>query len=626
MGSIQFKQVPSHERVEPGSVNIPLGRFPASASSIPSDPEKISDCLIATLNQHLTNKDSVSIAGLFLQDGYWRDHLALTWDLHTLKGRESITKFLSEGHRLIKIEIDKSSTYRAPHVGPIDGFGDVTGIEFFVLVETDIGSGRGVARLAEEDGQWRIFTLYTALQELRGFEEPLNNRRTKGAEHGGRADRKNWAEKRAADANFEDKDPAVLIVGAGQGGLTVAARLKMLGVEALMIDTNARIGDSWRRRYHQLVLHDPVWYDHMPYLNFPAHWPIFTPKDKIADFFEAYVTLLELNAWTQTRVIEASWSDEKQHWAVTLERRAHDGTYLTRTIHPRHIIQATGHSGQKNLPNINGLDSFTGDRLCHSSEFSGAKAGQGKKAVVVGSCNSAHDIAQDFCEKGYDVTMVQRSSTCVISSQSLTEIGLKGLYDETGPPVEDADLSLYGMPCEVFKAQQVKITKLQNQNDIKTLAGLEEAGFCLDNGFSESGLLFKYYQRGGGYYIDIGASQLIVDGKIKIKHGKEILEVLPHGLRFSDGTELEANELIFATGYQSMKSQTRLVFGDAIANRINDVWGFDDEGEIRSIWRQSGHPGFWYMGGNLAFARYYSRVLALQIKGLEEGLMNYGAR
>lgn len=378
-------------------------------------------------------------------------------------------------------------------------------------------------------------------------------------------------------------------------------------------------------RYHQLVLHDPVWYDHLPYISFPANWPIFTPKDKIAEFFESYANLLELNVWTSTTMTKSSWDDSKRQWTLTLDRQKADGTKETRVLHPRHVIQATGHSGKMFFPDIKGMGNFKGDRLCHSSEFSGAKPNsKGKKAVVVGSCNSGHDIAQDFYENGYDVTMVQRSSTCVVSSASITEIGLKGLYDEDSPPVDDADLWLWSLPAELFKSLQIGTTELQNANDAKLLQGLQKVGFQLDMGPGGGGFFVKYFQRGGGYYIDVGCSQLIIDGEIKIKQGQEITEILPRGLRFADGSELEADEIIFATGYQNMRTEARNIFGDEVADRIGDVWGFDEEGEFRTMWRRSGHPGFWFMGGNLAICRYFSKILALQIKAVEEGIDQAG--
>lgn len=395
----------------------------------------------------------------------------------------------------------------------------------------------------------------------------------------------------------------------------------MLKVNALVVDKHQRIGDSWRKRYHQLVLHDPVWYDHLPYINFPSHWPVFTPKDKMGDFFEAYASLLELNVWMSTTLTKSSWDDSKRQWTVTLDRQKPDGSKETRTLHPRHVIQATGHSGKMFFPSIKGMDKFKGDRLCHSSEFPGARPNsKGKKAIVVGSCNSGHDIAQDFYEQGYDVTMVQRSSTSVVSSSSITDIGLKGLYDEDSPPVDDADLWLWSLPAELFKSLQVGTTEVQNANDAELLSGLQKAGFNLDMGPSGGGFFVKYFQRGGGYYIDVGCSQLIIDGQIKIKSGQEITEVLPNGLRFADGSELQGDEIIFATGYQNMRTEARNIFGDELADRVGDVWGWDEEGEFRTMWRPTGHPGFWFMGGNLAICRYYSKILALQIKAVEEGI------
>lgn len=401
----------------------------------------------------------------------------------------------------------------------------------------------------------------------------------------------------------------------------------MLGVETLIIDQNDRVGDNWRKRYDQLVLHDPIWYDHLPYLNFPAQWPIFTPKDKLAQFFESYATLLELNVWMKSEIAATKWNEATQSWAITVNREKEDGVVETRTLHPHHIIQATGHSGKKNQPNINGSENFKGDRLCHSSEFPGAQKGgrgKGKKAIVVGCCNSGHDIAQDFLENGYEITIVQRSTTHVVSSYAITDIGFKGLYSEDGPPVDDADILLNGLPTRVLKAGQVAIAEKQAECDKEIIAGLEKAGFKVDRGPDGSGLFMKYFQRGGGYYIDVGASQLIIDGKIKIKQGQEIQEVLSHGIRFADGSELEADEIVFATGYQNMRTQTRAMFGDEVADKVSDVWGFNEEGEMRTIWQKSGHPGFWFHGGNLALCRYYSKLLAFQIKGLEEGLYQVG--
>jgi thioredoxin reductase len=466
-------------------VNIPLGTYPATAGSSTVDAAKVAQDIVSKLANAISRKDPAAVKELLLHDNsYWRDHLALTWQLRTLKGSDKISSFVASSNTpFTKLEIDSSEPHRQPNLGPIDGLGQVIGIATFVTFDTDIGRGQGILKLAEEKGEWKIFSVYTNLTELKGHEELTGKRRTKGVQHGGDPHRKNWRERREAENNLEGIEPTVLIIGAGQGGLAAAARLKMLNVPSLMVDMNERVGDNWRKRYHQLVLHDPVWYDHLPYIPFPPHWPVFTPKDKLGDWFESYVKHLELNVWTSTKLTSSSWDESKQQWTVSVERTLPDGSVETRTFHPKHIIQATGHSGKKNWPSIKGMDTFKGSRLCHSSEFSGAKPdSKGKKAIVVGCCNSGHDIAQDFYEKGYDVTIVQRSTTCVISSESITDIGLKGLYDEDGPPTEDADLILWSFPSELMKADQVKVTKIQNENDKKILDGLRAAGFGVDMG------------------------------------------------------------------------------------------------------------------------------------------------
>lgn len=362
----------------------------------------------------------------------------------------------------------------------------------------------------------------------------------------------------------------------------------------------------------------------MPYLNFPDHWPIFTPKDKLAEWFECYAKILELNVWTKTNLREAKWDDSKRQWTVTLERESPDGTKETRTLHPRHIIQATGHSGEMNMPRIKGMEDFKGDRICHSSQYTGAKKnGRGKHAIVVGCCNSGHDIAQDYYEHGYDVTMVQRSTTCIVSSQSVLGVLLGGVYEEGGPPVEDADMLFMSIPNPLLKRLHVDATAESARRDAAILDGLARAGFQTDHGPDDAGMFMKYFQRGGGYYIDVGASQLIADGKIHIKQGQEIERIHAHSVTFADGTDLPADEIVLATGFLNMRGTARKIFGDDLADRVRDVWGFDAEGELRTMWRRTGHPGFWFFGGNLALCRYFSRMMALQIKALEEGIMRY---
>ncbi|KAJ2974456.1 hypothetical protein NUW58_g8652 [Xylaria curta] len=607
MATAAVDQVPSSQRLVPGSFNIPLAPWPTTEAidGKSTDTTAISSKIIDSFNQSLEKKDYQSVADLFVDNGYWRDQLALTWDLRTAKGKDKIINILQAGHHLVSVNIDNSSAGGGPQVVDLRYDSSVRGILFFTTVTTQFGSGRGVVRLIQESGKWKIWTFFTMVEKLKGHEEAIGPNRPSGVQHGVQAGRKNWVERRQAESNFENSEPEVLIVGSGQAGLSVNARLKMLNVPTLAIDRADDIGDAWRNRYHQLVLHDPICtrltlYHEVPYLKFPDSWPIFTPKDKMADFLKSYAHMLELNVWTKTELESSTWDDDKKQWTVILKRKHSDGSTETRTFHPKHIIQTTGHSGKKDYPTFKGADSFKGDVLCHSSDFRGAKKNtDGRKAVIIGSCNSALDIAQDYYENGYDVTIIQRSTTTVISSNAILKL-------------------LFG--AEVAKAMHVDVNMLQQDFDKELLEGLNKAGFKTDRGPMNAGLFFKYFQRGGGYYIDVGASQLIIDGKVKVKGGQGVDEILPHGVRLDDGTELQADEIICATGYQNMKTVTESVFGIDVASRVGDVWGFDEEGEPRVMWRQSGHPGLWLHGGNLAMCRYFSRIVALQIKARLEGL------
>lgn len=201
------------DKIEVGSINVPIANMPPTAQSQPSEPLEIAERLVDKFNQALSGKQSVDLSELFLEDCHWRDHLCLSWDLRTYTGREQISQRLQQDHNLTKILVDNSTAYRAPQIAAIDAFGDVNGIQFFINASTQAGHGRGVVRLAESENSWKIFTLSTMLQGLEDYPEPLNEHRSLGAEHGGKPERKNWSEKREADADFTEASPDVLIIG-----------------------------------------------------------------------------------------------------------------------------------------------------------------------------------------------------------------------------------------------------------------------------------------------------------------------------------------------------------------------------------------------------------------------------
>src|SRR5687767_11717000 len=310
------------------------------------------------------------------------------------------------------------------------------GEEWFTF-ETAVGRGIGHLRLRNS----HAWTLLTTLQELKGFEEKAGVNRVKlppppSEEHLGLL-----------------RQPYVLIVGGGQGGIALAARLKRLDVPALVVERNERAGDSWRKRYKSLCLHDPVWYDHMPYIPFPSHWPVFSPKDKIADWLEMYTRVMELDYWTSTLCKRARFSEAANEWEVLVVR---DGE--PHMLRPTHLVLATGMSGFPQVPQVPGADTFAG-RIVHSSEYGAGAEWEGKQCIVVGSGTSAHDICADLVENdAASVTMIQRAPTIVAKSDTLMDLAWGPLYSEDalarGITTELADLSVASVPFKVLPELQ----------------------------------------------------------------------------------------------------------------------------------------------------------------------------
>jgi putative flavoprotein involved in K+ transport len=420
--------------------------------------------------------------------------------------------------------------------------------------------------------------------------------------------------------------PEVLIIGGGQGGIALGARLRQLGVPAIIVERNARPGDSWRRRYKSLCLHDPVWYDHLPYIKFPDNWPVFAPKDKIGDWLEMYTRVMELNYWGSTEARSARYDDEAGEWHVVVER---DGAELT--LRPKQLVMATGISGIPNTPDFPGREVFAGEQH-HSSEHPGPDAYAGKKAVVVGSNNSAHDICAALWEHGADVTMVQRTSTCIIRSDSLMEIGLGALYSQdavdAGVTTEKADTIFASLPYRIMHEFQIPLYDQIRERDADFYRQLEDAGFVLDFGEDDSGLFMKYLRRGSGYYIDVGASELVADGRVKLQPG-QVARLTEHAVVMEDGTELPADLVVYATGYSSMNGRLVDLMSQEMADKIGKVWGVGSdttkdpgpwEGEQRNMWKPTQQEALWFHGGNLHQSRYYSQFLALQLKARAEGI------
>ena len=574
--------------------------------------------LVADLERALIAQDAQAVADLFVETGFWRDLAAFTWNLKTSEGRAQIAEMASA--QLSKIEPSALALDPKEEVSQADG---VT--EGWLTLETKAGRGVGYIRMKEG----KIWTLLTTLHELKGYEEPRKTRRPMGAEHGHDPERKTWKEKREEEATrlgYLDQ-PYTLIIGGGQGGIALGARLRQLGVPTIIVDKHPRPGDQWRNRYKSLCLHDPVWYDHMPYLPFPDNWPVFAPKDKVGDWLEMYTRVMELNYWSSTSAKSAQYDEAKGEWTVVLDR---DGEEVV--MHPKQLVLATGMSGKAFVPTFKGQDIFKGEQQ-HSSQHDGPDAYRGKKVVVIGANNSAHDICAALWEHGADVTMVQRSSTHIVKSDSLMDLALGGLYSEqavaNGITTDKADMIFASIPYKIMAEFHVPVYDQIKERDKDFYRDLEKAGFMLDFGDDESGLFMKYLRRGSGYYIDVGACDLVIDGSIKLQSRKGISHLTETSVVLDDGTELPADLIVYATGYGSMNGWAADLISQDVADKIGKCCGLGSdttkdpgpwEGEERNMWKPTMQEGLWFHGGNLHQSRHYSRYLSLQLKARYEGL------
>ncbi len=584
-------------------------------STAADDPAGRVTAWLEAFQSALTARDVDRAAELFAPTCFWRDLVAFSWNITTVEGQDGVRD-------LLRATLDTTDPRGFRAAEPPTGADGVD--EAWIEFETAVGRGKGHLRL--QDG--RAWTLLTTLYELTGHEEPARDRRPKGAEHGAQRDRQTWLDRREQEARELGyaTQPYVLVIGGGQGGIALGARLRQLDIPTIVIDKHPRPGDQWRSRYKSLCLHDPVWYDHLPYIPFPENWPVFAPKDKIGDWLESYTRVMELNYWGNTRALSATYDEATQEWTVTVER---DGKPVV--LRPRQLVLATGVSGKPNVPVLPGQDVFRGDQH-HSSAHPGPDAYRGKKCVVIGSNNSAFDICGALWENGADVTMVQRSSTHIVRSDSLMEFGLGALYSEgavaRGMTTEKADLTFASLPYRIMHEFQIPLYDQMRERDADFYERLEKSGFEHDWGEDGSGLFMKYLRRGSGYYIDVGAADLVANGDVALVKG-QVDHLTEDSVVLADGTELPADLVVYATGYGSMNGWAADLISQEVADRVGKVWGHGSgttkdpgpwEGEQRNMWKPTQQEALWFHGGNLHQSRHYSLYLALQLKARQVGI------
>ncbi|KAK1765600.1 hypothetical protein QBC33DRAFT_579352 [Phialemonium atrogriseum] len=527
----------------------------------------------------------------------WRDVFALTGSTRTFYLADTVSEKWTSLTRLLECGAFEYKQGSAKTMRMGDESAWVEARYTFEVIAKPARTCTAMLSLVLEAGEWKIWVIRTILDQLRGHPnvDRLNPDPTSIA-----------AGQSAAGSTSEANNFECAIIGAGQAGLSVAGRLKALGVSYVVLEKNQAVGDNWRLRYESTKPHLP--FDR----TFPDHYPVFLTKYDLAKGYSDWAGKFGINVWLGTTLQSGQWHADQKVWDLRLLRNGKETA-----VKATHVVMAVGAGGQiPVMPTYPGADKFRGVIL-HSGEYDSAGAWKGKNGIVVGTANTAHDVADDMLEAGLSsVTMVQRSPTYVLPCEYFLKI-TEDTYNTTSDTDNSDMMSLTG-PLAVARLMSNIALNGMARAEPDRFDALEKAGFRV---IRYGDIIYQLFERFGGHYMDVGASAKIAKGLIKIKSDALPTSYTEDGLLFDDGTELKADAIVHATGFVgNLRDVVRDIFGDEVSARVEDFWGLDSEGEIKGAFKASGQPQLWFHGGPCGHARYFSRFVALQIRAELDGV------
>ena len=570
---------------------------------------------IDAFEKALATKDAQAFDDLFLQQCYWRDMVALTWDTQQHWGRDAVRRAIFRHAGAAQLTNLRLAPDRTPPT--IVATMGVDLLEVFFQFDTAAGDGVAFAKLAldsEAPQGLRAHLLATQLVALNCAREPSARHPAQGFDpaYPGQT----WGEYVAAKSDFKDRDPDVLIVGAGHSGLSIAARMERMGISYLMIDKGKAPGQSWRERYESLSLHTNTPANDLPYIEIPKHWGTFTAKDQWADWLECYAKLMTLNCWSSTLFLGGSFDNDARHWTVRI--KLSNGNL--RTMRPKHVVLAIGGiGGQPRIAELPGLKDFRGEVL-HSSAYKTGTNYQSKNVMVVGSSTSGHDICLDLYHKGATVAMAQRGPACVVNISEAERLNTD--FTDGTMSKEEADQRRSGNAILPLLIKRTQAHTVNTERELAELhAGLRKVGMKLTIGEDGTGWLMKLFRDLAGYYLNVGCSEIIAAGGIKIVPSESIDRFVPEGARLQDGSIIPLDAVVLATGFLNLLVDVEAMFGIDVAARVGRIGGVAEDGEPRNLCRPTGQPHLWFIFGGIIDARKSSPLLAFQIAAQLAGVV-----
>lgn len=539
------------------------------------------------------------------EDVIWRDWLSLSGRARTFCGAEEVFNLWSKciAHKRIE-EVELKN--RMP-MKPCPGSSWVSvSITFNTVQDNGLtGYHTGILGLVPTaSGDWKVWTIVTILETFKGYGHP---------------DEPQIEPSNRKLLRPDGVDYSVAIVGAGQSGLAVAGRLKALDIPAIVIEREPNVGSAWTRRYDSVRQHTPKEFNNLPFdRTWNAEDDDLLPGKVVAEGFERYVDRYGIEVWTSSEAMSCVRDDNSQIWTIDVTTKAADGKTQTRTIKTKHLVAATGVGlSRVRSYDLPGRETFKGT-IMHQNQFKNAKEFAGKRAIVIGSGTTGHDIAQDCLDNKMNVTMVQRLKTPIIPIEWLP---FKQLWNRDMPtPLSDRlGMSMpHKVNLSIFRRNHEKLANEPHYRNF--FDNLDKAGFKVDRETFMSDIFCS--SKWGTWYIDVGTSQRIIDGDIKVKSGIPPKSFTEEGVLFEDGDELPADLIVTAIGYEAdYRKVVASLVGDEMAGKLPEFWGTTRNGDLRGF-MQEARPGFWMFGGGAELARWQSRFVALQIMVDLDGVNN----
>ncbi|KXH35584.1 hypothetical protein CSAL01_05790 [Colletotrichum salicis] len=555
---------------------------------------------------------------LFAEKCFWKDHLTLTFDKRTIHTRGDVVaawKALSQTRRpsAFSSNKDKDMDMNAvwARLGPVFATLDVP---FTFRTEAPASKCIGLAKLipGPENKGWQICVLTTAVIELdeKPF-GPLPRTTPSPIDPSQRGNPHAQGLPRLRDGN------AVLdavVVGGSCTGIANAIQLDAAGANVAVFDIEPQAGGNWStKRYENVTLHHPAFMIQLPRFPVPEGYPNFLKGTDLTRYYSSAVQELGLSFFGGVAVLRNSWSEKDKIWTVQV-KDVKTGEEMT--LKAKNLVLANGFlvgNDNPRVPKLEGRELFTGP-VQHTTEYRNPADYKGKRVLVVGVGNSAHDVAGNLASDPdvTSVTILQRSPTFLVDFATVAPILTMRYRGDI--PVNTADFLQESLPVGMLRdmaraAIGAAVAVAGAEDRSRALEGL---GYAVRRDPCLMTQVFE--ERGSAFYVDQpGTFDLVFGGRIKIARG-DAVGFVEEGVVVRDketGNErvMEADGVVLATGYEVVDLPSRwrasgFVDEETAGKLVNaSAFGVDEEGEVPGLTTFSGHSNLYFAGIAISQAR-----------------------